>query len=205
MAMASEGRLRVSANPSNYSLDHLYPRIKQPITSAPPSMRRNYHLNHPDLSKGQKKYLWSICSAYSTAQMKRLVQDQYLKQCWYEAEKGILRVDDLYKYLRYIADPTKRKRQFQENPKMWRARSDQYNFRYHREHVINQPLPALPIYVENEIKALTRTISIPVQRRYVTKNRREKVKPKPETFPQSNREKHARFVLPPDNPKKKWN
>ena len=46
-------------------------------------------LKHPDLTAGQKKYLGTICAAYSTSQMKSLVQDQYLKQLWYEAEKGV--------------------------------------------------------------------------------------------------------------------
>ena len=44
---------------------------------------------HPDLTKGQKRYLWSICSIYSTAQMKQLIQDQFLRQLFYEMKKGI--------------------------------------------------------------------------------------------------------------------
>lgn len=69
---------------------------------------------------------------------------------------GILSIDELFTYLKYIADPSKRKMQFQSHAKTWRSKGDTFHFRYHRNHAIDQPLPKMPIYVESEIKALTR-------------------------------------------------
>lgn len=166
-------RLRVSSDPRNYALSQLHTEVKKRRNGPPPSMKKNLLLNHPDLTQGQKKYLGTICAAYSTTQMKHLVQDQYLQQLSHEAEKGIVSIDELLSYLKYIADPRKRKMQFQSHAKAWRSKGDTFNFRYHRKHAIDQPLPKIPIYVENEIKSLTRTVTIPMQRRYVTKRRRK--------------------------------
>ncbi|XP_078483927.1 uncharacterized protein LOC100187295 [Ciona intestinalis] len=177
MGTQGQGRLRVTSNPANYSLDHLHPTKTKSHNRIPLSMRKNESLKHPDLTKGQKQYLWSICSIYSTAQMKQLLQDQFVNQLYYEMKKGIIRSVDWYKYLDYISDPSKRKQQFNSlSSKSWRAPKDKYMFRYYREHPVDLPTPSLPGFVDNEVKHWNRTPK-PPQRpiHYVTRRRRKQL------------------------------
>ena len=70
---------------------------------------------------------------------------------------GIVRYADWNKYLEYLADPKKRKHQFQTiSARTWKAPPDQYKFRYYRDHPVDLPMPMLPPYVDYEIENLTR-------------------------------------------------
>jgi len=82
---------------------------KNPI---PYSMRKNPYLNHPKLSEGQKKFLGSICTVYSTENMKRGIEEQYVRQLIVEKEKGSISDDDFFKYLDYFCQSSKRKHLF---------------------------------------------------------------------------------------------
>ncbi|CAK8693852.1 unnamed protein product [Clavelina lepadiformis] len=185
MATTGAGRLRVTSHPENYSLEVLHPRRRKNHNRVPSSMRQNFHLNHPDLSKGQKRYLWSICSIYSTAQMKQLVQDQFINQLFYEISKGIVQPTDWRKYLEYISDPKKRKQQFQSlSAKRWRAPKDQYKYRYYRDHPVDLPRPKMPPLVQNMIDDELRPPPPPQPRAIRYRTRRRRQDGSQATFPQ---------------------
>merc|ERR1712183_139758 len=93
-------------------------RDKNPI---PYSMRKNPYLNHPKLSEGQKKFLGSICTVYSTENMKRGIEEQYVRQLIIEKEKGItssISDNDFFKYLDYFCQSSKRKQLFNAPPQI---------------------------------------------------------------------------------------
>ena len=70
---------------------------------------------------------------------------------------GIVRTADWNKYMEYLADPKKRKQQFQTfSARSWKAPPDQFKFRYFRDHPVNLPRPYTPLFVEDEIRHWTR-------------------------------------------------
>lgn len=69
---------------------------------------------------------------------------------------GIVKTDWL-KYVEYIADPSKRKQQFQSlSARQWQTSSDQYKFRYFRDHPVDLPTPPLPGFVSEAIQTRIR-------------------------------------------------
>lgn len=51
-----------------------YRKYKKP----PKEFRESYNINHPELSKGQKTYLYEACRTYSIADMKEHKKQQYV-------------------------------------------------------------------------------------------------------------------------------
>lgn len=45
----------------------------------PKEFRDSYNLNHPNLTKGQKLYLYEMCRSYSTNNLKDLKKNQYIE------------------------------------------------------------------------------------------------------------------------------
>lgn len=148
-------------------------KIKNPI---PYSMRENPELNHPSLTRGQKKFLGSICTVYSTENMKRSIEEQYVRQLIYEKDKGIIKDADWFKYLDYFCQPSKRKHLFQPPTPLSRS----VKTRKPKSSTINRPiltpLPPIPRAVTENIRNTKRpTLSSPKSRRnqrYVTTIRR---------------------------------
>ncbi|KAK7087159.1 hypothetical protein V1264_021243 [Littorina saxatilis] len=64
-------------------------------------------LNDPDLTPGERKYLYSIARIYSTSQMKALKVDQYHQLLFKELGKGYHSPQEYERYLNYLNTPRK--------------------------------------------------------------------------------------------------
>lgn len=64
-------------------------------------------LNDPDLSLGERRYLYSIARIYSTSQMKQLKKDQYSQLLLRELAKGYHSPYEYERYYSYLNSPRK--------------------------------------------------------------------------------------------------
>nr|XP_033813168.1 protein FAM216A [Geotrypetes seraphini] len=62
--------------------------IPKPMMTAP-------FLKHPDLTTGQKRYLWSIARIYSTSFMRAFIKKQYMNLSHHQKQLGALRCNGL--------------------------------------------------------------------------------------------------------------
>jgi len=150
-------------------------RQRNPI---PTSMRNNSELNHPALTKGQKKFLGSICTVYSTENMKQNIEEQYVRQLMYEKDKGIIKNADWVKYLDYFCQSSKRKHLFkQPNRNVTRAKTVKVRSRFYGNGPILAPLPPIPRSPSGSPRERTTEDSKPVSNtNYVTTIRRDEDK-----------------------------
>lgn len=86
------------------------PPPRRPHTSASHAVDSELHsispiLNDPDLTPGERRYLYSIARIYSTAQMKLLKQNQYSELLYMELKKGYHSPREFDRYFRYLNTP----------------------------------------------------------------------------------------------------
>lgn len=89
---------------------HQSTRRSRARTAPPEGFRNAPHMYHPDLTLGQKRYLYEIARVYDMTRMKQLKQAQYVQLIAREQARGFFNPREYAKYLRYIGGP--RKRQF---------------------------------------------------------------------------------------------
>ncbi|XP_064619293.1 uncharacterized protein LOC135482819 isoform X2 [Lineus longissimus] len=98
---------RQPTDPIFYSLEHQRPSTTPSgrRSRGPRSIENNYYLHHPELSFGQRLYLWSTAHVYSLTDMKSLKQRQYLDLLRREKNRGFHTDKEYQQYDRFIRTP----------------------------------------------------------------------------------------------------
>ncbi|XP_019646735.1 PREDICTED: high mobility group protein B1-like isoform X1 [Branchiostoma belcheri] len=115
----------------SYHMSYQIPSFPYSLTSqpwsrrraftCPPSMKKNYYLQHPDLNWGQRQYLWSTAAVYSTSHMKRLIQGRYEQFLRHQQKMGHINKKELEKYRSYLF-ATRKTMPGVVDPGLWRSR-----------------------------------------------------------------------------------
>ncbi|XP_070573050.1 uncharacterized protein [Ptychodera flava] len=88
------------------------------VNYCPDAFSDSYQLQHPDLNKGQKLYLWHTAAIYSMSNMKKLQQKNYESVLLRQQAYGFHDPNLYKKYMKYFNST--RKRQFEADPTVWR-------------------------------------------------------------------------------------
>ncbi|XP_078599834.1 uncharacterized protein LOC144875003 isoform X2 [Branchiostoma floridae x Branchiostoma japonicum] len=115
----------------SYHMSYQIPSFPYSLTSqpwsrrraftCPPSMKKNYYLQHPDLNWGQRQYLWSTAAVYSTSHMKRLIQGRYEQFLRHQQKMGHINKKEMEKYRSYLF-ATRKTMPGVVDPSVWRSR-----------------------------------------------------------------------------------
>ncbi|XP_022109834.1 uncharacterized protein LOC110989622 [Acanthaster planci] len=86
--------------------------------SVPKSFDESCSLQHPELSKGQKTYLWHTAAVYSMTNLKALQERRYKQLLQHQVDIGFHTQEECDRYLSYLLGT--RKRQYIADPRVWR-------------------------------------------------------------------------------------
>ncbi|XP_038054761.1 uncharacterized protein LOC119726979 [Patiria miniata] len=113
---------RVSPDkPGHFEYLRPYSVFRSPLKrsrSVPISFSESYRLQHPDLSKGQKTYLWHTAAVYSMTNMKALQERRYKQLLQHQVDIGFHTQEECDRYLNYLLGS--RKHQYMADPRVWR-------------------------------------------------------------------------------------
>ncbi|XP_071945919.1 uncharacterized protein [Antedon mediterranea] len=93
------------------------PPLKR-VVNIPDAFSNSQLLQHPNLSEGQKSYLWHTASVYSVSNLKQLQQRRYEQMIQHQVDIGLHNPKECERYIKYLLG--QRKRQFEIDPRVWR-------------------------------------------------------------------------------------